>query len=250
MLAIYWVYLKITVALQFQYRVAMAIWMINRIVEPTVFLVVWVTVAAARGTVGGYGAADFAAYFIVLMVVNQLTFTWIIYEFEYRIRSGELSAMLLKPIHPFHSDVADNIGYKILTLTIIIPVVILLTVLFDPAFGFQAASLALGAVALAAAYWMRMVLDWTFALSAFWTTRSTALAQIYFLVMLFFSGRLAPMERADCPVSAGDQLGCGARWAGIHGWSGCRRWLLYLPNSSFSGGARLIWHTLPSVRAA
>ena len=216
MLAIYWVYLKITVALQFQYRVAMAIWMINRIVEPTVFLVVWVTVAAARGTVGGYGAADFAAYFIVLMVVNQLTFTWIIYEFEYRIRSGELSAMLLKPIHPFHSDVADNIGYKILTLTIIVPVVILLTVLFDPAFGFQAASLALGAVALAAAYWMRMVLDWTFALSAFWTTRSTALAQIYFLVMLFFSGRLAPMELMPA-------------WLERMSWYLPFRWIIWFP---------------------
>ncbi len=46
MLRVYWVYLKTSLALQFQYRVAMAIWMLNRLVEPTVYLVVWRTVAA------------------------------------------------------------------------------------------------------------------------------------------------------------------------------------------------------------
>ena len=194
MLRIYWVYLKTTLALQFQYRVAMAIWMINRVVEPTVFLVVWVTIATARGTVGGYGAADFAAYFIALMVVNQLTFTWIIFEFEWRIRSGEFSSMLLKPIHPIHSDIADNLGYKILTLVIIVPAAALLTLLFKPAFELRAGALALAAVSLVVAYFLRIFMDWGFALSAFWTTRTSALNQIYFLVMLFCSGRLAPLD--------------------------------------------------------
>lgn len=194
MLGIYWVYLKTTLAVQLQYRAAMAIWMLNRIVEPTVYLVVWRTVAAARGGVGGYDAADFAAYFIVLMVVNQLTFAWIIHEFGWRVRSGELSSLLLKPIHPIHSDVADNLGYKALTLVILAPAAVLLSLLFKPAFAFDAGTLALAALALAAAYGIRIFFDWSFAMSAFWTTRTAALNQIYFLVMLFCSGRLAPLE--------------------------------------------------------
>ena len=194
MLRVYWVYLKTSLALQFQYRVAMAIWMLNRVVEPTVYLVVWSTVAASRGGVGGYDAADFAAYFITLMVVNQLTFTWIIHEFEWRVRSGELSSMLLKPIHPIHSDIADNLGYKVLTLVIIAPAAVLLSVLFKPAFELRAASLALAAAALVVAYLIRFFIDWAFALSAFWTTRTAAINQIYFLLLLFCSGRLAPLE--------------------------------------------------------
>lgn len=194
MLRIYWVYLKTALAMQFQYRAAMAIWMINRIVEPTVFLVVWITIAAARGSVGGYAAADFAAYFITLMVVNQLTFTWIIFEFEWRIRSGEFSSLLLKPIHPIHSDIADNLGYKLLTLVIIVPAALLLALLFRPAFEPRAAALGLAALSLVIAYFLRMFIDWGFALSGFWTTRTAALNQIYFLAMLFCSGRLAPLD--------------------------------------------------------
>ena len=112
MIGIYAVYLRLTIALQFQYRVAMAIWMINRIVEPTIYLVVWTLVAEASGSVGGYAADDFAAYYIVLLVVNQLTFTWVMFEFDYRIRSGSLAFALLKPIHPIHSDIADNLGLQ------------------------------------------------------------------------------------------------------------------------------------------
>ena len=216
MIGIYRVYLKTTLALQFQYRAAMAIWMFNRIVEPTVYLVVWRTVAAARGGVGGYDAADFAAYFIVLMVANQLTFSWIIHEFEWRVRSGELSSMLLKPIHPIHSDVADNLGYKALTLVILAPAAVLLSLLFEPAFTFEAGMLALAAPALAAAYGIRILFDWTFAMAAFWTTRTAALNRIYFLVLLFCSGRLAPLSLLQC-------------WMARITWYVPFRWVVWFP---------------------
>ena len=102
MLGIYWIYFKTSLAIQFQYRAAMAIWMIGRILEPVIYLVVWSTVAASRGGgVGGYEANDFAAYYVVLMVVNQFTFSWIMFEFEYRVRHGAFSALLLRPIHQF-----------------------------------------------------------------------------------------------------------------------------------------------------
>ena len=70
---------------------------------------------SSGGQVGDYDAADFAAYFIALMLVNHLTFTWIIWEFEWRIRQGMLSPILLRPIHPIHKDIADNVTYKLLT---------------------------------------------------------------------------------------------------------------------------------------
>ena len=55
----------------------MAIWLIGMIIEPVMYLVVWQTVASGEGgSVGGYTMGDFAAYYITLMVVTHLTFTW------------------------------------------------------------------------------------------------------------------------------------------------------------------------------
>src|SRR5512140_1493523 len=99
--------------MMFQYRASLVIWTIGQIIEPLVYLIVWSTVASSSGgNVGNFTAADFAAYFIVLMVVNQVTYTWIMYEFEYRVRHGTFSTSLLKPVHPIHSDIADNVTSK------------------------------------------------------------------------------------------------------------------------------------------
>ena len=194
-LDIYWAFFKTTVALQFQYRVAMAIWMIGRVLEPVVYLVVWSTVAQARGgSVGAYTPADFAAYYIVLMIVNQFTFTWIMHEYDYRIRQGELSSLLLKPIHPIHSDIADNIGYKVLMSIVVFPTAGLLYALFDPSLVIHVQTFLLFLMALAVAFLMRFFIEWTLALVAFWTTRNEAINQMYFTLGLFLSGRIAPID--------------------------------------------------------
>ena len=84
------------IALQFAYRGALVIWLLGLLLEPTVSLVVWTTVADSQGgVVGGFTPGDFEAYFTVLMVVNQLTFTWHFYFFEWRVRNGIFSPLLL-----------------------------------------------------------------------------------------------------------------------------------------------------------
>ncbi len=193
MLGIYRAFMRIELVTQFQYRAAMAIWMISRILEPVIYVVVWSTVARAQGgSVGGRTPEDFAAYYIVLMVVNQLTFTWIMHEFEFRVRTGSLSALLLKPVHPIHQDIASNVAYKIITVIILVPAALVMTFLFDPAFTFSIRSALLFVPSLVLAFLTRFFLEWTLALAAFWTTRVAAINQVYFVLGLFLSGRIAP----------------------------------------------------------
>jgi ABC-type uncharacterized transport system permease subunit len=74
---------KTGVASIVQYRATLVIWLIGNILEPLIYLVVWSTVSRSTGgSIGGYEARDFAAYYIVLMLVNQVTFTWVMYEFS------------------------------------------------------------------------------------------------------------------------------------------------------------------------
>ena len=101
----------------------MLIWLLGGVIEPLMYLVVWRTVAQQQGgSVGGYSVNDFVVYFIAMMMVSHGTFTWIMWEYVYRIRMGLFSVMLLKPIHPIHGDIADNIGYKFLTLIVMGPI--------------------------------------------------------------------------------------------------------------------------------
>ena len=197
----YGAHFKAYFATQLQYRVALLIWLIGFVLEPVVYLVVWSTVArTSGGLIGGYDARSFAAYFIAIMIVNHLTFTWIMHEFEMRVRLGEFSPKLLRPIHPIHGDVADNITYKALTVVTMLPVAAVLSLLFHPAFNVTPANAALFVPALVLAFSLRFVVEWMLALAAFWTTRVDAVNQMYFSALLFMSGRLVPLTLLPAPL--------------------------------------------------
>jgi len=192
---------KTTLASMFQYRASLLIWMIGQVLEPLVYLIVWSIVSNnSGGSVGDYTTREFAAYFIVMMVVNQVTYTWIMYEFEYRIREGILSFALLKPIHPIHSDIADNVSSKLITLPIMILIAAGLAVAFHTSVSPTPWAVALFIPALLLAFLVRFLLEWTLAQAAFWTTRVSAINQTYFVVMLFLSGQFTPLTLLPHPI--------------------------------------------------
>jgi len=186
---------RTTFASMVQYRASLVIWMISQVLEPLIYLIVWSTVSiGSGGNVGGYTAQGFAAYYLVFMVVNQFTYTWIMWEYEYRVRQGYLSFALLRPVHPIHSDISDNLSSKLITLPIILVVAGIMALIFKPT---AAMTLWAGLVfipALILAFLVRFLVEWTLALAAFWTTRVNAINQVYFVLMLFLAGQIAPLS--------------------------------------------------------
>ncbi len=184
-----------------QYRASLVIWLISHVLDPVVYLAVWSAVSVgAGGSVGGYGAADFAAYFIVLMLTNHVTYTWIMFEYEYRVRHGSLSLTLLRPVHPIHADVADNVSSKLITLPLIAAAAVILALIFRPAFSIPGWAAAVYVPALLLAFGVRFLMEWTLALAAFWTTRVGAVNQLYFIASLFLSGQMAPLSLLPRPL--------------------------------------------------
>jgi ABC-2 type transport system permease protein len=192
---------KTSLAMMLQYRASLVIWLIAHVLEPLIFLVVWSAVSrSSGGSVGGYSPGDFAAYFIVLMLVNHVTYTWVMYEYEYEVRHGTLSFALLKPLHPIHSNIADNVSSKLITLPGMAVVAVILALIFRPVFHLQLWALAAFIPALFLAFLVRFLMEWMLALAAFWTTRVSAVNQVYFVVALFLSGQLAPIALLPLPV--------------------------------------------------
>ncbi|MGD8858434.1 MAG: ABC-2 family transporter protein [Myxococcales bacterium] len=186
--------LRVAIAEQIQYRASALVWMLGMILEPIIYLVVWSTVAESRGqAVAGYDARDFAAYYLGFFVANHLTFTWVMEVFQYRIQEGALSFELLRPLHPIHADIVANVAYKLVMLVVLVPVAFAIALYFDPRLSPEPWALALLPVALPLAFVSRFLIEWSVALSAFWTTRTSAVNRAYYSVNLFLSGRAAPI---------------------------------------------------------
>ncbi|MGI8552675.1 MAG: ABC transporter permease [Dehalococcoidia bacterium] len=192
-----------TLATQLQYRVSAAIWLIAAVLQPIVYLVVWSAVARSNGgSVGDYTRAAFAGYFIVTMLVNYVTDTWVMYVFDMRIRDGSFSPMLLRPVHPIHADIAENVTHKLIQSSVMLPAAVGLAFAFRPALHPQPWAVLAFLPALVLAWALCFLTGWTLALASFWTTRVSAINQMYYVVELFLSGRVAPLTLFPSPIQA------------------------------------------------
>ncbi|MBS3939567.1 MAG: ABC-2 family transporter protein [Actinobacteria bacterium] len=180
---------------QFQYRAANYMYMIGMVVEPVIYLVVWSVVAeASGGSVGGYTPGGFAAYYIVWMLVRNMNIVFTPYGWEFRIREGQLSGMLVRPIHPLHYDLAYFAGWKVIAVLLWIPIAVVLALLFPPELSVNLAQVATFFVAIWGAYVIRTLLLFVLGMVTLWTTRVAALFELYFTAELLLSGRLVPLD--------------------------------------------------------
>ena len=175
-----------------EYRAEIVIWMISGSL-PLVMMAMWIGLAA-DGPVGGYDAADFAAYFLVVFLVRQLTVVWVIWELDREIRLGELSPKLLRPIDPLWGHVADNLAEKAVRLPLVLVPV-------TAGLWWAGAQLPLtieslgGFVLLVVGAWViKFFQQYATGLLTFWTDQTVGLERVWFSVSMVLSGALAPLD--------------------------------------------------------
>lgn len=186
--------IKVAIINQFQYRVSHYFYTLGMVAEPVIYLVVWSTIANTQGgAVSGYTAGSFAAYYIAWTLVRSMNIVFTPYGWEGRIQRGQLSAMLLRPLHPLHYDLAWFGGGKIAWIIMWLPIAAGLTLVFHPVFTPTAPGIITFAFAIWGAYLIRSLALWLLGMITFWTTRTAALFELYMALELVLSGRLVPM---------------------------------------------------------
>ncbi|HVS84247.1 MAG TPA: ABC-2 family transporter protein [Gaiellaceae bacterium] len=187
--------MRTQVQTQFQYRVALYMYTLGMVAEPTIYLVVWTTIARTHGgSVGGLTPHALAAYYIVWTFVRVMNIVFTPYGWEFRIREGQLSGQLLRPLHPIHYDMASFAGQKIPWLILYLPIGVALSLVFHPALHPSALGVVVFLVAIWGAYVIRSLNQFWLGMITFFTTRVGALFQVWFLAELLFSGRLLPLQ--------------------------------------------------------
>jgi ABC-2 type transport system permease protein len=179
---------------QFQYRAATYMYTLGMVAEPTIYLVVWRTIANSHGgSVGGIDAGQLAAYYIVWTLVRTMNVVFTPFGWEERIREGQLSAQLLRPLHPVHYDLGWFAGHKIPWLVMYLPIAIGLSLIFHPTIDPRPLEVVVFLVAIWGAYVIRSLNHFVLGMVTIWTTRAGAIFQVWFLSELLLSGRLVPL---------------------------------------------------------
>ncbi|WP_392535743.1 ABC transporter permease [Nostoc sp. C117] len=184
--------LSVYYAYMLEYRAELILWVLAGTL-PIILMGVWIQ--AAQGGRFGLSSVDFARYFITVFVVRQLTVVWVIWDFEREVVEGKLSPKLLQPLDPVWHHLAGHISERFARLVFAILLVGLFFILYPQAFWLPSLSqLLLFTLAAILAFALRFVIQYTFAMFAFWTERASALENFWFLFYLFLSGLIAPLE--------------------------------------------------------
>jgi ABC-2 type transport system permease protein len=181
---------------QWQYRANLIMYLLYWLVSPIIYMAVWTSIARSQGNVNGLTANDFTTYYMLLLVVDQLTSNITIHIFGYKIQDGTLSGELIRPIHPMLTNtLVNNIAFKGFTIMGFIPIWIIFLFLFQPDFSavtWQGILLAVPAVILG--FFIHFLLSAAITCLAFWTTRVFSIHEFYFALSVLFSGQFVPLQ--------------------------------------------------------
>lgn len=174
------------------YRAEMLIWMLTTTM-PLVSLALWSAVAESA-PVGRLGARDFTAYFLVTLIVRQLTSSWLVWEMNADIKSGALAQRLLRPLHPLVAYSADNLAALPLRALLCVPVAVIVLAASGERLPTEPRVLLLAAAAMAGAWLLNFLVTAVIGALAFFMESSTAVFEVYLAAFMIFAGYLVPLE--------------------------------------------------------
>ena len=163
-------------------------WMI----PPLIYLFVWSTAGGAQ-TAGGLSRGEFVAYYLVLIIVNQITYSQTNWTVGDLIRFGDMNRLLLRPLSPLYNTLSTEVAGKVVYLIFDVPIVIGLALILRPEFHLSLSRALAFVPALLLAWLLRFFWGYWLALLAFWATRADALLAVQDALVFLLAGPVAPL---------------------------------------------------------
>src|SRR5216683_1368698 len=158
-----WALIKSTWMSWLQYRSFFFLLAFGWMIPPLVSLFVWST-AASEKPIQGLTQGEFVAYYLLFILINQLTYSQTNWTVGDSIRNGDMNRALLRPLSPLFSTLSTELAGKVVYMTFVTPVVAGL------------------------------------ALLAFWATRANALLEIQDALIFLLAGQVAPVALLPGPL--------------------------------------------------
>jgi ABC-2 type transport system permease protein len=175
------------------YRAEFIVWMLSM----TMPLVMLALMSAVSGDapLGRFDSPTFTAYYLVTLIVRQMTGAWVMWEIVREIREGTLALRLLRPVHPLAAHSAESLAAIPLRAAFSLPITLLALyfagrdhVSHDPVV------IAAFVVSLVGAWVLNFSVSAIVGTLALYLESSISIWEIWLGGFMLFSGYLVPLE--------------------------------------------------------
>jgi ABC-2 type transport system permease protein len=185
--------LRIGLAEAVAYRAEFLVWMLATTM-PLVMLAI-MSAMAREAPVGRFDQPGFLAYYLVTLIVRQMTGAWVAWDMNREIKEGTLGLRLLRPIHPLASYSADSLAAIPMRALVSLPITITVLLLasrqhitHDPV------AIAIFLLALVGAWLLNFAVSATIGALGLFIDSSLQVWELWFGAYMLLSGYLLPLD--------------------------------------------------------
>ncbi len=180
-----------------QFRAEMITHIVLDAVPFVVVLFIWLALFQNTATIQNFTFPQIVEYYLLALIIERCTASHFESWRSQEIREGKIDYYLTKPFSYLHSIVAKDIGGKIVSILLSIPIFMLLILLLQQIFSFQLPSFSLGILIpfvlfLLFAYAMQTLIALWIVLLTFWFEGSDGLEHFKWITISLFSGAMLP----------------------------------------------------------
>ncbi|MCL4299341.1 MAG: ABC-2 family transporter protein [Anaerolineae bacterium] len=187
-----WALIQSTWLSWLQYRSFFFLLAFMWMIPPLIYLLVWSTAAGGQ-TISGLSRGEFVAYYLALILVNQLTYAQTNWTVGDMIRDGKMNSLLLRPLSPLFDALATEVAGKVVYMIFVIPAVGILALLLQPEYHLTWGNSLAFIPALVLAWALRFFWGYGLALLVFWSTRADGLLAVQDTLIFLLAGQVAPV---------------------------------------------------------
>lgn len=158
---------------------------------PIIYMFVWIT-AAGGETIRCFTRNDFIVYYIILIIVNQMTYPVSHWTVSDNIFSGQFSYWLLRPLPPIYEAIASDIAVKVICLPFVCVFALILGAAFRIRLTLSAASIPAFLLCLLLSLALRFMLSYALSLTALMKAKTDSLLSISDTLFMLLSGQMIP----------------------------------------------------------
>jgi ABC-2 type transport system permease protein len=188
-------------ALALEYRIQIIMWTLAG-TYPLVMMAVWLNLARG-GDINGFGPNQFIGYYLAVVWVRRITYIWIIGDIQERIRTGELSSYLLRPLDMVHMELAHIIAVRFFNM-LLVGAVVGVALLLIPGQQWELTPWTVLAFCLVipVGFMVEFFLQYTVGTLAFWTTQVFRIFDVFFFIKSLLGGFVVPIALLPPAVQA------------------------------------------------